>query len=383
MDNLYKEAIQAMSEQFEKKLKNEEKANDIYEMFLKSCGLAIMEHEPFELEGESYTACKPGEGKVELKSDDYPDYYGGAYINDEGDLVIHVVGELKKCQEELAKVIKFEDHYVVKQSHYCYKEFMKLKEYLDELEMNETQKAIFENVTGYGPDDRNNVFLVELNVLDEASIESFKKHISNSDMIVFKQGENIVDESLRPGSRVVRGTTQVGSTLTIRAQRSTANQGFIMSGHGTSSVGESIRPGIGPTAAVGTVRNRHVGGTIDAAYVQRATTNITLSNLIQQNNFALSSARATAAVGTTVNLAGHVSGIRSGSVTAVNVTTTNASGVRLTGSRASYFSQGGDSGGPIYRIVGSQRQIVGIHARSNGNYALIAPTLTSFNIALF
>jgi len=130
-----------------------------------------------------------------------------------------------------------------------------------------------------------------------------------------------------------------------------------MSGHGTTAVGETIRLN-GIPIAIGTVRNRQVGGTVDAAYVQRVGTNITLGTTIEQNGQNLSSAGTTAAVGTTVNLAGQASGIRSGRVTAVNVTTTNPAGVRLTGSRASYFSQTGDSGAPIYVLSNNLRRII-------------------------
>ena len=382
-DVLKSEEVQAMSNQFAERLQKEEKANEVYETFLKSCGLATFEFEPFELEGETYEACKLGEGKVDLKAEDYPDYYGGAYINEDGDLVIHVVGSLEPCQAKAEKVIGHQEGYVVKQARYRYQDLMKLKEYLDELEMNEKQKEIFANVTGYGPSDQDNLFLVEMNVLDEAHIAAFKKYLSDSEMVMFRQGSFDVEETtIRPGRIITRGNTIIASTLTIRARRSLANQGFIMSGHGTTATGETIRLNGIPTIAIGTVRNRQVGGSVDSAYVQRVNNNIVLSNLIEQNRHVLTSATATAAVNTTVHLAGQASGIRSGRVTAINVTT-HVNGVPLAGSRANYFSQNGDSGGPIYRNINGSRRIVGVHARSNGHFALIGPTIRAFGIQLF
>lgn len=174
--------------------------------------------------------------------------------------------------------------------------------------------------------------------------------------------------------------TNNGSTLTIRARRTVANTGFIMSGHGTTAVGETIRFNGIPTVAIGTVRNRQESGRVDSAYVQRANSNITMA-----------SARTTVAVNTTVHFAGQLSGIRFGRVTAVNATSTSSGRPNLTGSRANYASQPGDSGDPIYIFASSLNRgtIVGIHSRSlgagvnNGFFVLIANTLSAFGIELF
>ena len=137
---------------------------------------------------------------------------------------------------------------------------------------------------------------------------------------------------------------------------------------------------------MGTVRNRQVSGRLDSSFVVRNNI-VTLSNLIQQNSRILTSATSTAAVGTTVHLAGQASGIRSGRVTAINVTT-HVNGVTLAGSKANYFSQNRDSGGPIYRNINGSRRIVGIHARSprgvnNGFFVLIGNTLSTFWLEFF
>ena len=385
--------LQAMITHFEQRLTKEEQANQLYETFLSACGLATMVDEPFEFEGVSYTACKLGEGKVELKASDYPDYYGGAYIDDEGDLVIHVVGELKTCQAEIEKVLKQKEGYYVRQARYTYQALLGLKEQLDELAMNEKQAEVFANVTGYGPDDRHNLFLVEMNVVDEEQIAAFKSSISDSDMIMFKQGGNTVEEkitTIKPGRRIVSmhsSGRRESSTLTIRAFRSTspANQGFIMSGHATEATGQEIRRA--SETHIGTVRDRQVGGRVDAAYAQRAHEEIILSNFLAQNNHVLSGTQSTAAVGTTVYMAGQASGIRRGRVTHVAYRDS-----MITGSKASYFSKAGDSGGPIYRLVSNQRRIVGVHRgslynssrqRTGAIFSLIANVISEFGLWLF
>jgi len=395
-DILNSEEIEALAKEFAERLTRQQKANEIYETFLKSYGLATMEYETVEIDGEVCQTSKLGEGKVELKSDDYPDYYGGAYIDDCGELVIHIVGDLDSCQGEIKKVINQKEGYSLQQAAYSYKELLELKDYLEELSVNDKQSEIFSNIVGYGPDDRNNLFLIEMNILNKEHIAKFKENISDSDMIIFKQGGKAVEETtVRPG-RIITRSTVSASTLTIRARRrnDTTNRGFIMSGHATQGVGDVIRLNGSSTTIIGRVRNRNVGGSADAAYAERENTSITLSQEIEQNRLILSNARTTAAVGTTVHLAGHRSGIRTGQILQVNRTT---GGITNT-SRASYFSQDGDSGGPIYIATNTNttnflRHIVGIHIGSSivestgqrlyGFFGLIANPLNFFGLELF
>ena len=168
--------------------------------------------------------------------------------------------------------------------------------------MNEQQKEIFSNVTGYGPDDCNNLFDIEMNVLNEKHIKACKEHISNSEMIIFKQGGSVEEMTVRPGRRITRNVASAGgSTLTIRARTrpaSTGNAaripGFIMSGHAVPSVGGTVWSNNTGSTRLGTVAQRQVSGRLDSAFVQ-TNNNITLSNLIQQNSHALTSATSTAA----------------------------------------------------------------------------------------
>jgi len=386
---LNSEEIQAMSTNFAERLEKQEKANEIYEKLLKSWGLATFEYEPFEIDGEVFNACKVGKGKIYLESFDYPDYYGGAYLNTEGDLVVHVVGEIEEALEKIKTAVPDEESYRLVQAHYSYKQLLSLKEKLDILDKSTEQQLIFSNITGWGPSDRDNLFIVEMKELNLDQIKKFKEYVIDSSMIVFRQSDfDIEDATVRPGGRVTRGTGI--STAAIRARRTsdTTNQGFIMSGHATAATGDIIRVNGNNTTQLGTVRNRQVSGRVDSAYFQRAGTNITLSTLLQQNSRILNTATATASVGTIVNMAGDVSGIQSGEVTSVNTTSSGDGMVTLTGSRARYTRANGDSGAPVYVFTSSnnQRRIVGIHARGNattGFYVLIANTLSAFSLQLF
>lgn len=380
-----------LEQQLEERLLNEALSNEIFGKFLISCGLAPMEQEEFEMDGQIYTSTKVGSGKVYLDSGDYPTYYGGSFIDELGWLVVYIVGDLESAKKSFTKIVNRGDGFHLRPGRYSYRSLMEIKEKIDAAKELKEFKKIFDNVAAYGPDDRNNRFVVELFDLDEDFIKVFKELISDSEAISFETGGGVVDEvTVRPGQRITRANTNEGSTLTIRARTNgnpIGNQGFIMSGHATTAVGETIRFNGIPTVAIGTVRNRQNSGRVDSAYVQRTGTDIVLSQNLNQNSQVLTSTTSLAAVGTTVNLAGQASGVRSGQITHLNSTVSG-----FTGHRASYFSQGGDSGGPVYVRVSNQNWIVGVHKGStldaNGNrtgalLGVIADTLSAFNIQLF
>ncbi|MCL1990002.1 MAG: S1 family peptidase [Defluviitaleaceae bacterium] len=377
--------LEVLTAHFSKKLEAEEKGIQVYETLLQSYGLAGYEIETNTYEGETVTECKLGIGKAVLEADDYPDYYGGAFINDEGKLVIYVVGDLVEAQAKVAKVIENDEAYVLKQALYSYKELLELKETFDFLEKTDEQVEVFANVTAYGPLEKDNLLMVEMNVLDQAKISQFKAFVSDSDMIVFRQGEFIENQAtVHPGQGVFN--PQNGrSTLTTRARQNSGNGpvGFIMSGHGVNQVGHTIRNGSAANATVlGQVTLRQWSGNIDAAFCQRTNNAVSLSDQIFQNGLALGPSITTAPVGTSVFIAGSSSGVQTGTVAATNLTV-SVSGVVMNGlSRASYSSQGGDSGGPIYRTISGVRPIAGNHIASNGHFGLISPILNQFNLRL-
>jgi len=51
-------------------------------------------------------------------------------------------------------------------------------------------------------------------------------------------------------------------------------------------------------------------------------------------------------------------------------------------SQASYSSSGGDSGGTIYRSLTTGRRIVGVHARSGGQYVSVSSAVRVLNLTL-
>lgn len=382
--------LQALIEEFQEKMIREEKSCEIYEKFLIACGHATFEFKPVEIDGETYEACFLGEGKTVLKSEDYPDYYGGAYIDNRGILVINVVGDLTECKKKIEQIVGEVDGYIIRPSLYSYKELLQIKEHFESMSMSKLQKEVFSNVTGYGPSDKDNLFVVEMEIFDKDSIKLFKDNILNSEMIKFRKGERDSDDTtIRPGRGITRNNLTAGSSLAFRASRDTT-PGFVVSGHSAEFGGGAGTPFRlnGPnTTILGRVIFWVVSGPTDAAFCNRES-GIQLSNLIHQNGHVLHAATNVAPYGATVWLAGrnNLSNARRGEVVETNAVSTITDRPILFGARATYDASSGDSGGLVYRNLTTGRRIVGVHARSSatrGFYTLIAPIMRDLRLTLW
>jgi hypothetical protein len=140
-------------------------------------------------------------------------------------------------------------------------------------------------------------------------------------------------------------------------------------------------------AALGRVIGFQFSGSVDAAFVQ-TNANVTLSNVIAHAGTTHSWSIGASAVNTFVFQSGDTTGLTSGTITAVgvnvNVNDPFFGVVPLTGLvRATYSSAGGDSGGLVYRVDGSQRPVLGIHVASGPVYCTAANIQNSFRVSPF
>jgi len=90
---LSQEMIDGIINDYEEKLRKDVIGNEIYRLILESFGYAT-----FNDEGERLS------GKVILTSEDYPDYYGGAFIDSQGNFIANIVGIVKKSRRPLMKL---------------------------------------------------------------------------------------------------------------------------------------------------------------------------------------------------------------------------------------------------------------------------------------
>ena len=381
-NKLNEEIKQQLSENYIQKLETEIHSNDIYELILVSYGLAQQKETSFiDALGKKRAAITFGKGKTTLTSIDYPEYYGGAYVDESGELVVNFFGTKHYAKKKLKEIIGHSDGYKLKPVRYSYSYLLKQKEILDDLLQSYKKKTLLKFVNSYGIDDQKNSLIIRVRSFDEENISNLKKEFTDFEHIIFQFGECDVEQTdVNPG-RQITGSHGGNSTVSFRAFRG-GTSGFVISGHAARNAGGNFHEfRIGGTT-VGRVATWMVSGQVDSAFCN-ATNNAVLNRTVWQNGVTLPGTTGTILQNATVVMAGQLSGIQSGIITNTNDTSTNNESGTLNGVRASYTSAGGDSGAPIYRPSGNQGNIVGIHARSNGFFVRIAPTVQQFGLLLW
>lgn len=136
------------------------------------------------------------------------DYYGWAYINDNGNLVVCVTdnynvasGKIQTYTDNNDIIIQYVDYtYDTLVENYeqivaKYRELYELfKE--DSFEKKDSEQMdIISSICGIYLSETRNKVIVEIDELNNSKIQYFKKYISNDDFIEFDEGEHVTFES--------------------------------------------------------------------------------------------------------------------------------------------------------------------------------------------
>lgn len=122
---------------------------------------------------------------------DYPPYYGGSFIDNDGKFVICVVGNPEQHRPALASILGTDD-FLTESCTYSYREMMQVMDRLDRFLSDSSVPADHPFLTrfaGAGADVFENRVVVQLTELNDDAIQSFKKDISNSPVVKFEKGE--------------------------------------------------------------------------------------------------------------------------------------------------------------------------------------------------
>ena len=121
----------------------------------------------------------------------YPEYYGGAFINNNGVFVVTVTGNPAEHKKRLAEILGT-DNFQVETVHYSYRQMMRVMDSVDAFLMSSTipeDHPLMSRFAGAYPDVMENRVKVLLTKVDDATIRLFQKDVINSPLIVFEQGE--------------------------------------------------------------------------------------------------------------------------------------------------------------------------------------------------
>jgi len=375
--------IESMINQLKARLDNQNASLLAYTKLMGALGMAI----PTETGGVT-------DGKVDLESIDYPNFYGGAYLDENGMLILLYTDNLIKAENSFDELLP-DDYYILQQVLHSYKSLCEAKELITSKCEEEIYDSIFKNITAYGINDKENYVFIEMLDLSPDTINEFKQTISSSELIVFKQGQKFIAEVTLRGGTGVQANGSGISSMGFRARSASGQNGFVMSGHSTTGAQQQVRHINSNGTLVGTVVRRQWQGAIDAAFVQ-ATAGTTLSSQFAHNSNGLNLVTVLPAQGAFVSLAGRQDVvIRSGTVTAASINPLieirDAAGnliglIRMQNiAQAGYSSTGGDSGGTIFSSAanGGLHNLVGNHISSGGLFGRAQAILSVFQLQRF
>lgn len=123
----------------------------------------------------------------------YPNYYGGAYINDDNKLVMLVKKEFATTRAACDLMSQIDDEVVITECEYSYSE---LQGVVDVIEQKvEQNPALASNIGVFGIIAKTNNVLVCLYDISSEKISLFRNMIIDTPMIVFEEATPFVDQS--------------------------------------------------------------------------------------------------------------------------------------------------------------------------------------------
>lgn len=123
----------------------------------------------------------------------FPDYYGGAFINDQGNLVINIKGNLAKGKTEVIKIIGSEN-VLFEARKYSHKELSDIMNYLNDFSRNPKNKPYSQNMKSWELHDMEGIIGVGLSDNSAEKIQEFRKHVTDFPGIIFYHSEGIKND---------------------------------------------------------------------------------------------------------------------------------------------------------------------------------------------
>ena len=319
----------------------------------------------------------------------YPDYYGGAYLDDSGHLVLLTSADLNNTSFARARNMIST---TIREVEYSFNEMMDVTNLILEFFSANSEHPISLNMTSWGPDVMRNRVTVDILEYNEEQISLFRELIIDSPMVEFNQSSGMAvpteyiptteveyeqnieptyapimpfNIALNPGQRITRANGIGGRSIGYRATRNGVN-GFVTASHTDTGHISIVERFYSAGRHIGTTVTRSSGST-DAAFVSLQA-GTTVSNRIGSSE-AHGRTIFRPVAGAWVARIGSTSGINGGQITHAGRTgIVNGSPVWV--AEASFISREGDSGGIVFRenfSNVSSHEVAGITVAAYGN----------------
>lgn len=321
---------------------------------------------------------------------EFPEFYGGAYINDNKELVIQVTTLNDDVRTYFSNMIDLTDT-VFEEVKYSYDELKAEKDKLvEKMRSGKNERTTpFEYISGVGisfPENSISLYVTKpQSVKSSADIncESVKQSISSFENIdiIFTSEEDTTVGDVRPGSGI-SWLTQSRSAG-FWAKKANGDIGIITAPHGSITSGTTVKYG---AANFGVAQTPY--SSVDAVFIKRTNSNMTPSRKPAGWTFELvSNQYAVLAVGSTSYSSGATSGADWGTVKDINYTTSYG----LTNTvRTTSACDSGDSGGIVAgggSSVGSQYAVGIINGKQGGTgyliYVKASYILQTLNVSVY
>lgn len=335
---------------------------------------------------------------------EFPDHYGGAYIDDDGYLTINVSGEVDSSRRDF--VLRIDDSDVkYKQVRWSLAKLNQIRDLIYGLVTEQREDRLGDMINAWSVDERNNQVIVYVRELDEKTISHINEAVPYPGIIKVEQsagnfmsgadqssdGVVLSGNTLMPGEKVINPSTGTFGSIGFFAWYiSAVRRGLVTAGH-LITVGEKIRNSSNVT--YGECALKKFGGNVDAAFCDISDSSFEMSDLIDSSGGdTIGNQMLTPPTGSVVFKSGCVTGVTSGKVlsTDYNFSYNEYPDVKFTGFvTADYEANHGDSGGLVYAKsnYGGSAVICGIQSGIHGdNYAFFCKALNiikELNIDVF
>ena len=296
---------------------------------------------------------------------DYPDYFGGVYLNEEKNLVICLKEINDNIKDEFAKIISL-DNVTFELVKYSYKELNEEKDRIVKTCMTNKDNPLHSVVSGVGLAFHLNSVNLYLDLDEQEAKIANKVEDIRRQITTFENIHVIFSPCVKPCTYVYPGT-KLSSNISVRATAYFSvgfwathdnDPGVVTAPHHTITAGDVLKVGKDNfgTALTPYCNN---GGKVDAVFVKRTNSQFESSSYVIDWDQSITSATPFANVyGSVIDAAGATSGAIYGRIEDTNEDCKYDFGTgELTVIHdcvlTSAISQGGDSGGIVFGSVAS------------------------------
>ena len=379
-------------------------------MMISVCVIGYASPEPSEEQritnqiaaNEQYNMLLQGLEQKKISRSSTIDYYGGAYIDDDGNLVVCVTDDYATGSYEIQSYTENDDIQICR-VRYTYDEIKQeqeritalYQEYANALKdenmtgdtVSESVELIVSSLRGTYIDEEKNALVVRIYELDEQKIAAFGEIFSSEEYIEFEMGYSSFSTSgteTKPGMRIYTASGEslsAGYPVYYRAPWGLQTLGFITAGHSFSE-GDSVYRDANCTQTIGVCQESQFSGDMDAALIRIV--NSSYAPSFTTNNNTVLIGYTTLAQGSYVYKEGSTTGLTYGTILSTSGSvyyednSVNLTNVYVT-SALVYL---GDSGGVAYdagnRVIGSVSGVNGYFYE--GGFAFIESYLCKYSV---